>query len=49
MFYFTVTAIFFFRVATVLSHLDFMNNTVAQYKQHLIRLQEKVAETQQVM
>ncbi|XP_045902961.1 dynein heavy chain domain-containing protein 1 isoform X2 [Micropterus dolomieu] len=35
------------RVATVLSHLDFMNNTVAQYKQHLIRLQEKVAETQQ--
>ncbi|XP_044043043.1 dynein heavy chain domain-containing protein 1 isoform X2 [Siniperca chuatsi] len=35
------------RVATVLSHLDVNNNAIMQYKQHLIRLQEKVAETQQ--
>ncbi|XP_059188998.1 dynein heavy chain domain-containing protein 1 isoform X2 [Centropristis striata] len=35
------------RVATVLSHLDAMNYTAMQYKQHLLRLQEKVAETQQ--
>ncbi|XP_036951826.1 dynein heavy chain domain-containing protein 1-like isoform X4 [Acanthopagrus latus] len=35
------------RVATVLSHLDVMTNTAVQYKQHLIRLQAKVAETQQ--
>ncbi|XP_076585176.1 dynein heavy chain domain-containing protein 1 [Chaetodon auriga] len=35
------------RVATVLSHLDVMNNTAVQCKQHLIRLQEEVAETQQ--
>ncbi len=41
--------LYFFRVATVLSHLDVMNNTALQYKEHLMRLQEKVAETQQVM
>ncbi|XP_070834922.1 dynein heavy chain domain-containing protein 1 [Chaetodon trifascialis] len=35
------------RVATVLSRLDVMNNTAVQHKQHLIRLQEEVAETQQ--
>ncbi|XP_070683759.1 dynein heavy chain domain-containing protein 1 [Pempheris klunzingeri] len=35
------------RVATVLSHLDVMNNTAVQHKQHLIRLREKVAEAQQ--
>ncbi|XP_042341799.1 dynein heavy chain domain-containing protein 1 [Plectropomus leopardus] len=35
------------RLATVLSHLDALNNTAVQYKQHLICLQEKVAETQQ--
>ncbi|KAL7403667.1 hypothetical protein ABVT39_003475 [Epinephelus coioides] len=36
------------RLATVLSHLDSLNNTAVQYKQHLISLQEKVAETQQL-
>lgn len=41
--------LYFFRVATLLTHLDVMNNTAGQYKQQLIRLQEKVAETQQVM
>ncbi|KAM9363159.1 dynein heavy chain domain-containing protein 1 [Symphorus nematophorus] len=35
------------RVAAVLSRLDVMTNTAVQYKQHLIRLQKKVAETQQ--
>nr|XP_046228919.1 dynein heavy chain domain-containing protein 1 [Scatophagus argus] len=35
------------RVATVLSHVEVINNTAEQCKQHLIRLQEKVAETQQ--
>ncbi|XP_031144859.1 dynein heavy chain domain-containing protein 1 [Sander lucioperca] len=35
------------RVATVLSHLDVLNNTALQFREHLIRLQEKIAETQQ--
>ncbi|XP_032390213.1 dynein heavy chain domain-containing protein 1 [Etheostoma spectabile] len=35
------------RVATVLSHLDVLNNTALQFREHLIRLQEKVADTQQ--
>ncbi|XP_034543495.1 dynein heavy chain domain-containing protein 1 [Notolabrus celidotus] len=34
-----------YRVA--LSHLDVINNTAVEYKQELMRLQEKVAETQQ--
>lgn len=40
--------IVFFRFSSALSHLDDMKNTVAQYKEHVIRLQDKVAETQQV-
>ncbi|XP_040002556.1 dynein heavy chain domain-containing protein 1 isoform X2 [Xiphias gladius] len=35
------------RVASVLSHMDVLNNTALQYKQHLKRLIEEVAETQQ--
>ncbi|XP_071386131.1 dynein heavy chain domain-containing protein 1 [Centroberyx affinis] len=35
------------RVATVLARLDVMTNTAVQYKQELVRLQEKVAETHQ--
>ncbi|XP_056223855.1 dynein heavy chain domain-containing protein 1 [Seriola aureovittata] len=35
------------RIASVLSHLDVLNNTALQYKQHLKRLEEKVAGTQQ--
>lgn len=31
-----------------MSHLDDMKNTAAQYKEHVIRMQDKVAETQQV-
>ncbi|KAM7419727.1 hypothetical protein PAMA_016693 [Pampus argenteus] len=36
------------RVTAVLSHLDVMNNTAVKYKQDLMRLQEKVAETRQL-
>ncbi|KAM4612293.1 dynein heavy chain domain-containing protein 1 [Polymixia lowei] len=35
------------RVATVLAHLEVLTNTALQYKQDTVRLQEKVAETQQ--
>ncbi|XP_071359544.1 dynein heavy chain domain-containing protein 1 isoform X2 [Trachinotus anak] len=35
------------RVVSVLSHLDVFNNTAELYKQHLKRLKEKVAETQE--
>ncbi|XP_035515196.1 dynein heavy chain domain-containing protein 1-like [Morone saxatilis] len=35
------------RIATLLSNLDVINNAAEKYKQHLIRLQKKVAETQQ--
>lgn len=40
--------IVFFRFSSVLSHLEDMKKTAAQYKEHVIRLQDKVAETQQV-
>lgn len=39
---------YFFRFATVLSHLDTMNNKAMQYRENLIRLQREVAETEQV-
>ncbi|XP_040891858.1 dynein heavy chain domain-containing protein 1 [Toxotes jaculatrix] len=35
------------RVASALSHLDVLNNTVVHYKQHLQRLKEKLSEAQQ--
>ncbi|XP_053191724.1 dynein heavy chain domain-containing protein 1-like [Scomber japonicus] len=36
------------RVTAVMTHLDVVNNTAVNYKQNLIRLQEKVHETQQL-
>lgn len=43
-----ITTDCFFRVSSVLSHLDEMKDTAAQHKDHIIRLQEKITETKQV-
>lgn len=43
-----ITTDCFSRVSSVLSHLDDMKGTAAQHKEHILRLQEKVAEAQQV-